>query len=135
LFGAISGDRTSPTEQLPGGVSGLTSREAERALAQYGPNDPAPAHRHSEIKDILLLFLNPLIIILLIAGIVSAFLGEMISAGIIVVMVLLGIAINFVQTYRSQRAVDRLRTHVMPTATVLRDGKWQDIHRHSNLGR
>ncbi len=130
MSGTGPGDRPSPTEQLPGGVSGLTSREAAQALARYGPNDPAPAHRHSEIREILFLFLNPLIIILLIAGIVSAFLGEMISASIIVVMVLLGIAINFVQTYRSQRAVDRLRTHVMPTATVFRDGQWQDIHRH-----
>ena len=45
-------------------------------------------------------------------------------------MVLLGIAINFTQTYRSQQAIERLREHVSLSATVLRDGKWQEIKRH-----
>ena len=129
LENTVPAYRAAVTEQLPEDISGLTSREAEQALVQYGPNDPTPTRRHSIIRELLLLFLNPLIIILVIAGVVSAFLGELISAGIIIAMVLLGIAINFVQTYRSQRAVEQLRKHVMPTATVLRDRQWQDIHR------
>lgn len=44
-------------------------------------------------------------------------------------MVLLSVALNFIQTYRSQRAVDRIRKEVAPTATVLRDGSWIDIPR------
>jgi P-type Mg2+ transporter len=44
--------------------------------------------------------------------------------------VLLGVSINFVQTYRSQRAIDKLRENVTPTATVLRDRRWQEINRH-----
>ena len=39
-------------------------------------------------------------------------------------MVVLGVAINFWQSYRSQQAADRLRASVIPTATVLRDGAW-----------
>ena len=42
---------------------------------------------------------------------------------------LLGVAINFVQTYRSHRAAERLREQVTPTATVLRDGEWREIPR------
>jgi P-type Mg2+ transporter len=129
LENTVQAYRASVTERIPEDISGLTSREAEQALVQYGPNDPTPTRRHSRIRELLLLFLNPLIIILVIAGVVSAFLGELISAGIIIAMVLLGIAINFVQTYRSQRAVEQLRKHVMPTATALRDRQWQDIHR------
>jgi Mg2+-importing ATPase len=49
------------------------------------------------------------------------------DALIIVTIVLLGIAIDFWQTYRSERAVDRLRASVTPTATVLRDGQWQEV--------
>ena len=45
-------------------------------------------------------------------------------------MVVLGVTINFVQTYRSQRAIQRLREHVSLTATVLRDAKWQEVKRH-----
>jgi Mg2+-importing ATPase len=129
------GDRPSATEEIPAGVSGLTSREAERALAQHGPNDPMPSHGGSRIQELLQLFLNPLVVILLIASSVSVFLGEVISAGIIFAMVLLGIAINFAQTYRSQVAIEELRKHVMLTATVLRDGQWQEIHRHDIVPR
>ncbi len=45
-------------------------------------------------------------------------------------LVVLGITINFGQTYRSQRAIEKLREHVSLTATVMRDGKWQEVKRH-----
>jgi P-type E1-E2 ATPase len=41
-------------------------------------------------------------------------------------MVVLGVAINVWQSYRSQQAADQLRASVNPTATVLRDGAWQE---------
>ncbi len=86
--------------------------------------------RGALLQELLTLFVNPLVIILLIAGIVSGVLGQEVDAGIIIVVVLLGITINFVQTYRSQRAIERLREHVSLSATVLRDGTWQEIKRH-----
>lgn len=75
------------------------------------------------------MFVNPLVIILLIASLVSFILGDAADAAIILVMVLLGVSINFVQTYRSQQAINKLREKVTPTATVLRDGTWQEINR------
>jgi Mg2+-importing ATPase len=108
---------------------GLTARQAEERLAQYGPNEPSPRVRRSELLEFLHLFLNPLVVILLLASIVAAFLGELLNAGLIIGIVLVGAAINFVQTYRSNRAVQLLRARVAPTATVLRDGAWQEIHR------
>ena len=86
--------------------------------------------RGALIQELLLLFVNPLVVILLIAAIASGILGQRVDAGIIIFMVLLGIAINFAQTYRSQKAIERLREHVSLSATVLRDGKWQEIKRH-----
>src|SRR5581483_9912115 len=59
---------------------------------------------------------------------VSALLGEKTSAVIFVVIVVLSAAINFAQTYRSQRAVRRLRQSVVPTATALRAGAWGEVH-------
>ncbi|HEX7960619.1 MAG TPA: magnesium-translocating P-type ATPase, partial [Terriglobales bacterium] len=72
---------------------------------------------------------NPLVIILLLAAGAAAFLGQVVDAAIIIAMVLVGVAINFYQTYRSHIAVGKLRARVAPTATVLRDGEWQEIHR------
>lgn len=123
-------DLNNATDGSGAYIRGLTSSEAEEALARYGSNDPWPARGYPLAGQFLQLFANPLIVILLIASGISAFLGELFSAGIIAVMVLLGMAINFVQTYRSQIAVKQLQHKVIPTATVLRDGEWQEIHRH-----
>jgi Mg2+-importing ATPase len=120
---------TALFEQLSSSDGGLSRQEAEERLARYGPNDPSPPRRISGAAETLLLLANPLVIILLIASLVSAILGEWINATLIAVMVLLGIALNFIQTYRSQRAAQRLREGVAPTATVLRDGDWLELPR------
>ncbi|HSM85387.1 MAG TPA: magnesium-translocating P-type ATPase [Candidatus Limnocylindrales bacterium] len=113
-----------------GPASGLTAGEAEQRLKEFGANDPAPKHRRSSALELFLLFLNPLVIILLFAAVLSGFLGHLLDSGIIVGMVLIGIFINFYQTYRSERAIEDLQARVAPTASVLRDGQWQEIHRH-----
>src|SRR5579884_1253244 len=118
-------------EQLQSSEAGLTSEEAQKRLATYGPNDTGSTKRDSA-PQFLRLFLNPLIVILLIASLVTAILGDMVDASIIFIIVLLSNILNFVQTYRSQQAVDRLRASVAATATALRDGKWVEIAR-SNL--
>jgi len=118
------------TSQEPASHSdGLTSQQAGARLKQFGPNDPSPRRGRSVFAELLLLFVNPLVIILLIAAVVSGFIGQMLDAGIIVGMVLIGAAINFNQTYRSKIAIEGLRARVAPTATVIRDGVWQEIDR------
>ena len=109
---------------------GLTSEQAAERLAQFGPNDPTPVRRGALAIEILLLFLNPLVVILLVAALISAVLGQRIDAAIITLIVVLSIAINFAQTFRSRRAINRLREHVSLTAAVLRDGSWQEIKRY-----
>jgi Mg2+-importing ATPase len=109
--------------------AGLTSVEAARKLAQYGPNDPAPRKQRSHLVELLLQFANPLVAILLFASAVSAFIGEFVNAIIVIVIVSLSVAVNFVQTFRSRKAADRLRNTVAPTATVLRDGVFADVRR------
>lgn len=108
-------------------ATGLTSEEAARRFSESGPNEPAAVRRFSALLEIGRLFANPLVLILFVASVVSASLGEHVDAGIIVTIVLLSIAINFWQGYRSQRAADRLRASVAPTATVLRDGAWREL--------
>ncbi len=115
--------------RLQASPGGLTGEEACKRLAQFGPNELPSARPTRTVVQILLLFANPLLIILLIASIVSAFLGQVINAVIIAVMVLISSALNFIQTYRSERAAQRLREQVAPTAIALRDGKWVEILR------
>ena len=108
---------------------GLTSAEAAERLEQDGPNDPAPRRRRSHVVELLAQFANPLVAILLFASIVSTYVGEIVNATIIVVIITASVGINFIQKFRSQRAADRLGASVAPTATVLRDGAFVDIHR------
>src|ERR1051325_2886493 len=110
-------------------TSGLTQVEAKRRLAQYGHNEPAPARRTAPLVQLLLLLANPLSIMLLVASGISAALGEVLNASIIIAMVLFSVALNFIQTYRSQKAVDSIRKEVAPTANVLRDNQWIEVPR------
>ncbi|MGH9678844.1 MAG: HAD-IC family P-type ATPase, partial [Candidatus Acidiferrales bacterium] len=107
----------------------MTSEEARERLAQFGPNDPAPVARGAMLHELLVLFFNPLTIILLIAAAISGVLGQSTDAGIIFVIVILSVAIDFTQTYRSQRTIRHLREHVSASATALRDSAWQEVKR------
>jgi P-type Mg2+ transporter len=101
--------------------AGLSIEEAKRRLAEVGPNEPAHEERASGLFQFVRFFANPLVIILLIASAVSAAVGELINASIIAGMVLLSVALNFLQTYRSHRAVERLRAGIVLTATSRRN--------------
>ncbi|MBI3605973.1 MAG: HAD-IC family P-type ATPase [Nitrospirae bacterium] len=114
-------------EQFNSSPEGLTGEEAFRRLAQYGLNEPVPVKRTHGAVQFLLLLANPLIIILLLASVISALAGEQINASIIITIVLLGITLNFVQTSRSARVIERLRETVASTATVLRDRCWSEV--------
>lgn len=109
--------------------TGLTGTEAHRRLKQYGFNDPVKTQKTSRVIQILKLFAEPLIAILLVASVVSAIVGEVVNSIIILVMVLLGVILNFIQTSRSQNAAEALKKAVSLKATVLRSGEWIEITR------
>ncbi len=106
-------------EQLECSEQGLTSEEAHKRLDKYGPNDTTGVKHSSGVLQFLRLFLNPLVAILLLAALVSAILGDQINASIIIAIVLLSNMLNFVQTYHSQNAVEKLRAKVSPKRTIV----------------
>lgn len=110
---------------------GLTESEAVARLREFGPNEPAARRNGALLLELLLLFVNPLVVILLVASILSAALGQVTDAIIICVIAMSSVTINFFQTYRSGKAIRRLREHVCLTATVLRGGAWRDVRREN----
>jgi Mg2+-importing ATPase len=118
---------TSNSDESTHTASGLSAEEAQARLDRFGPNEPAATRHYSPLADLLHLFLSPLTLILLIAAGASAFLGDKVDAGIICAIVLLSAVMDFNQTYRSHKAVERLHDQVAPTATILRDGAWKEI--------
>ena len=117
-------------EQWHSSERGLTRAEAQRRLLEVGPNEPARRRRGAALGALLAFLTNPLVVILLVASGVSALLGDIANAVIIAGIVVLSVLLNFFQTYRSQRAAERLRAAVAPTASVLRDGVWSETPRH-----
>ncbi|RIK87662.1 MAG: ATPase [Planctomycetota bacterium] len=108
-------------------LSGLSDEEAAERLASYGPNELQAAGRASPWAILLEQFQNVLIVILLVAVALSAFLGHGMEAVAIGVIVLFAALLGFLQEYRAERAVHALRQMAAPLATVLRNGRETSI--------
>jgi Mg2+-importing ATPase len=112
-------------------AGGLTEAEAAQRLATFGPNEADTGQRAGYAGMLLELFGNPLVLMLLVAAAVSGFLGDRVGAGIIFAMVLLSVILNFVLSFRSRIAADKLREEIAPTASVCRSGEWRDLPRRA----
>jgi P-type Mg2+ transporter len=121
--------RTMSDAPTPMTAKGLTSAEAAALLDEHGLNEPAAQKTMSTAVEVGVLLGNPLVIILIVATIITAIVGEFVNAIIIGTMVVASIIIDFTQTYRSHRAAERLREQVAPTATVMRDGQFVELPR------
>lgn len=113
--------------QLASAPSGLTGAEAARRLIEFGPNELQGVRHVSPWTILFEQFKNVLIIILLVATILSAFLGHGIEAIAITIIVLFAVLLGFVQEYRAERAIEALRQMAAPTATALREGQEVEI--------
>jgi Mg2+-importing ATPase len=114
--------------------SGLTSQEAENRLQTYGYNELAKRKRRTAIVEFLFHLRNPLVFILLLAGLISFFLGvnsgssdEIIDAVIIFSIVLLSVVLDVYQESKAERAAETLKEKVTTTATVFRDNIKQEV--------
>ncbi|MBI3572800.1 MAG: magnesium-translocating P-type ATPase [Candidatus Kerfeldbacteria bacterium] len=107
--------------------AGLTGVEAERRLQQYGPNTVAQKRKMRPLVAFVKKFNSPLLLILIVASVISFLTGGRVNAGILMVMVLLSVVLDFINTYRSERAVEGLIAKVVTTTTVIRDGKKQEV--------
>jgi len=115
--------------RLGSSQDGLPDAEAARRLEQQGPNEVTATPMRARVFELVRGTVNPLVLILLVAGGASAFLGDRTSAAIIFAIVGLSAALNLWQTLRSDRAVEKLRAQIAPTASVRRGGAWKDVPR------
>src|SRR6266496_1426660 len=101
---------------------GLTAAEAAARRIRYGPNRLEEAAGPGPLRRLLAQFHDPLIYVLLLAGLVTLLFGGYVDAGVIGGVVLLNATIGFVQESRARRALDALARLVPVEAVVLRDG-------------
>jgi Mg2+-importing ATPase len=108
-------------------MTGLSSSEAARRLADVGPNLVAQARGRPVALELLARLANPLVLLLIVAAGVAGATGDARSATVIVVMVVLSVVLDFVQEHRAGRAAQRLREAALVRAVVLRDGQPRDV--------
>ncbi len=110
----------SPSAAVP---DGLTDADAAKKLAEIGPNEIAREQRTPLWKLLGHQFTSPLILILIVACVVSAVLGEIADAVAIVAIVVLNGLVGFFQEHRAERAVLALRAMTSPRARLRRGGR------------
>src|SRR5512136_549567 len=106
---------------------GLTDGEVARRVAEYGPNEIRKEEKVSPWTIFLSQFKNILIIILLIATVLSAAVGEIFDAALIFVIVIFCALLAFFQEYRAEKALEALKKMLSPTVRLIRHGREQDI--------
>ena len=110
-------------QQLESSLTGLTTEQAHKRLAEHGPNEIIEKRCRSLLSILLGQFADFMIVVLLVAALISGFIGEPQDTIAILVIVLLNAIIGTVQEFRAERAVAALRKMAAPEAHVLRDAQ------------
>lgn len=108
-------------------MTGLTQKQAEKLLDQFGSNTIAEKKGNGALKIFAGQFKDVMVMILLGATVISVFLGEIYDAATIIAIVLLNAVLGFIQEYRTEKTLEALADMTAPTARVIRDGKLKTI--------
>ncbi|MEN9564127.1 MAG: hypothetical protein RIR73_2371 [Chloroflexota bacterium] len=106
---------------------GLTTAEAEARLSQYGPNQLREAPRPGFLALLWDQLNNFVVILLIVASIISALLGDYVEAGAIMAIVVLNSVLGIIQEQRAEQALAALQKLAAPDAQVIRDGSRKSV--------
>ena len=102
--------------------NGLTTEDAKKRLEQYGPNQLREAPRPTFLHMLWEQLNNFVVILLIIASVISALLGDYVEAAAIMAIVVLNSVLGIVQERRAEEALAALKKLAAPDAQVVRDG-------------
>jgi Ca2+-transporting ATPase len=102
---------------------GLSADEAAARLARYGRNELVERGKKPTWRLLLEQFTNAMIVVLMVAAVITALLGDLKDTVVILAIVVLNGIVGFVQEYRAEQALDALKRMASPTARVVRDGE------------
>ena len=113
--------------QLRTAASGLTQSEAESRARSTGPNEVAQEKPQGWPVRLLKIIVNPLVILLTVLSGVSFATGDARAGTVMAMMVVLSVGLRFWQEARAGAAAAKLKAMIHVTATVIRDGKANEI--------
>ena len=102
--------------------AGLSEDEARRRLLRDGPNRLTARRGRSWLGRLADQFVQPLVVVLVAAGVVSAALGDLVDAAVIIAVVVVNAVIGYLQESRAESAIAALDALVVTQATVRRGG-------------
>ena len=120
-------DATEVLEHLEVRSDGLTAEEATLRLERYGGNQLQEAPRSSFLRMLWDQLNSFVVILLIVASVISALLGDYIEAAAIMTIVVLNTVLGIVQERRAEQALAALKRMAAPEAQVLRDGHRQTV--------
>ncbi len=106
---------------------GLSPEEVSRRAEEYGPNEISGKKGRSAIMRFLDNFKQPLIYILLVAALVSVFIGEGLDAAVIFGVAIINAIVGFIQESKAERAISALSRTMVTQVKVIRGGKTVEI--------
>src|ERR1051325_10996220 len=127
LLEAAGSEPEEVMQKLHTSKGGLSGEEAERRLKKYGPNVVAREDRHPRLHLLGKALINPLVILLLVLAASSFLTSDFRAGGVMLLMVVLGVVLRFVQEARADTAAAKLRAMISVHATVRRDGRPREV--------
>mgnify|MGYP000748957347 CR=1 FL=1 len=118
-------------ERLDASAQGLTAAEARRRLKKSGPNRIERNRRRSWYRILLHQLADPIVYVLLAAGLLAILIGKVADSSVVFAVVVLNTTIGFVQEMRATRAIEALSRMVPRNATVLRGGEPRSVPAHT----
>jgi cation-transporting ATPase F len=109
-------------------LTGLEEDEAASRLELYGPNQLPRTAATGPLRRFLRQMHNPLVYVLIVAGIVTIFLAEYVDASVIFGVVVANTIVGFLQESKAESALDALRSMVRTEARVVRGGNRRKVH-------
>ncbi|PFK19553.1 ATPase [Bacillus cereus] len=106
---------------------GLTDEIVSERLKQYGSNELATKQKRTLWQRIFAQINDVLVYVLIIAALISAFVGEWADASIIALVVVLNAVIGVVQESKAEQALEALKKMATPKAIVKRHGELKEI--------
>jgi Mg2+-importing ATPase len=113
--------------KLKTSLNGLSLATAEARLAEYGPNAVAMEKRHGWVWRLFRAARNLLVVLLAVLAAVSFATGDLTGGTVMALMLILGVALRFIQESRADAAAAKLKAMISVTAAVVRDGQEKEI--------